>query len=52
MTSNIPELDDDQRAYEALFGLVPEWHAAPADPTKALEDDEALYRSLFGDDAA
>ena len=43
-------LDDDQRAYEALFGLVPEWHAADAAPEDqpADVDDDDLYRALFG----
>lgn len=50
----VQQLTEDQRAYEALFGLVPEWHAAAdesgSDQTEL--DDDALYRSLFGDDAA
>lgn len=44
-----PELDADQRLYEELFGVVPEWHQPTPTPTAdETDEDEALYRRLFG----
>lgn len=47
------QLDEGQRAYESLFGLVPEWHQQPStgpqdDPAAVELDDDALYAALFG----
>jgi hypothetical protein len=44
-----PELTDDQRDYEALFGRQDEWHQPPAEPQPDLDDDDAVYRALFGE---
>lgn len=41
------ELTDDERAYEDLFGVQTWGHeAGPVTPDP--EDDDALYRALFG----
>lgn len=43
-------LDEDQRAYESMFGLVPEWHQQPRpqDSVPVDLDDDAVYAALFG----
>lgn len=44
------QLDEGQRAYESLFGLVPEWHqqSGPEATPPVDLDDDALYAALFG----
>lgn len=48
-TTTEVELTEDQQIYEAVYGIQSEWHQpATEEQPLDLNDDDALYRALFG----